>query len=103
MSIIFSPFSNYNLVTPFTYAADFCNAGVPVISYLLNIKLPENPVVSASTTTTTQVITPSAKNRYIQSVTVEKVSTKTLNVTPTSSVQTFTDGPYGEVTVQATA
>lgn len=102
MSIIFSPFNNYSLVTPFTYAAEFCSAGVPVISYLLNMKLPENPVVSAATTTT-QVITPSAKNRYIQSVTVEKVSTKTLNVTPTSSVQTFTDGPYGEVTVQATA
>ena len=46
------------------------------------------------------ILTNFSKNRYIKSVTVEPIST-TLTVTPTTSVQTFTSGPYSIVTVNA--
>jgi hypothetical protein len=45
----------------------------PVVSWLAFGKLPENPVVTPSSTV--QVITPSAENKFLQSVTVEATTT----------------------------
>jgi hypothetical protein len=45
----------------------------PVVSWLAFGKLPENPVVTPSSTV--QVITPSAENKFLQSVTVEAITT----------------------------
>jgi hypothetical protein len=47
----------------------------PVFSFLAFNKLPENPVVTPSTSV--QAITPSSVNRYLQSVTVNATSTTT--------------------------
>lgn len=73
----------------------------PVFNWLTFGRIPENPVITPNGNT--QVVYPSAKNRYIQSVTVKPVSTTPLTVTPSTSVQTFTDGYYNPVTVNATA
>lgn len=49
--------------------------GNPVFSYLAFGKIPENPVVTPSTSV--QVVRPSAVNRYLQSVTVNATPTTT--------------------------
>lgn len=86
-------------MSPWTYAVGFCAQSCGSVIYkILHCKLAENPVITPSTSN--QVVAPSSKGRYLQSVTVKAVS-KTLDVTPSSSVQTFTDGPYSTVTVQA--
>ena len=46
-----------------------CSCGNPIFQILTFGKIPENPVVTP--TTSIQVITPSAPNRYLQSVTVK--------------------------------
>jgi hypothetical protein len=46
-----------------------------VFEYFAFGKLPENPVITPGTTV--QVVRPSASNRYLQSVTVEAVTTPT--------------------------
>jgi hypothetical protein len=51
---------------------NFCTLN-PVVSWLTFGKLPENPVVTPSSTV--QVITPSAENKFLQSVTVEAITT----------------------------
>ena len=53
-----------------------CSCGNPVFSWLTFGKLPENPTVTPSAST--QFITPSSINRYLQSVTVNPIP-----VTPT--------------------
>jgi hypothetical protein len=59
-----------------TYGAllknNFCTLN-PVVSWLAFGKLPENPVVTPSSTV--QVIIPSAENKFLQSVTVEAITT----------------------------
>lgn len=51
---------------------NFCTLS-PVVRWLAFGKLPENPVVTPSTTT--QVIVPSAENKFLQSVTVNPIPT----------------------------
>jgi hypothetical protein len=50
----------------------FCTL-TPVVRWLTFGQLPENPVVTPNTTT--QVITASAENKYLQSVTVNPIPT----------------------------
>lgn len=87
----------FNTINAESYCKSLVKAN-GIQRYLLNYHLPENLFVKS--TTETQYIAASAKNRYIKSVTVEPIST-TLTVTPTTSVQTFTSGPYSTVTVNA--
>ena len=51
------------------------NCGNPIFSLLTFGKLPENPVITPSASI--QVVAPSAPNRYLQSVTVNAVTTPT--------------------------
>jgi hypothetical protein len=51
----------------------FCCSLTPLERWLTFGKLPENPVVTP--TSTVQVVTPSGVNRYLQSVTVNAVTT----------------------------
>ena len=72
----FIPFNvlNYKGFNSFSFAASICNRCQTSLSnWFLYGKLPENPVVTPSTSV--QVITPSNINRYLQSVTVEATST----------------------------
>lgn len=99
-------YNKYPFFTPFSLVEAIvspvvCNCGSPVFNWLSFGKLPENPVVTPSGST--QVIAPSSVNRYIQSVTVNPVTATALTVTPSSSVQTFSEGYYNPVTVEATA
>lgn len=73
-----------------------CRGGV--VGYLVNQKIPEDIYVQSSTKI--QSFGPSAQNRVIRNVYVLP-ATLELDVTPSSSVQTFTNGPYAKVTVQA--
>jgi hypothetical protein len=75
--------------------------GSSVMKVLAFGKFPENPIVNPNSTT--QVIVPSAGNKFLNSVTVNPIATTSLSVTPTTSEQVFSDGPYGTVTVAATA
>lgn len=59
----------YPFVTPYTYAASFITDSTPLMRWLLNGKIAENPIVIP--TTREQVIRPSGANRYLQSVTVK--------------------------------
>jgi hypothetical protein len=52
-----------------------CQINNPVFNWLTFGKIPENPIVTP--TTAVQVVTPSAINRYLQSVTVEATSAPT--------------------------
>jgi hypothetical protein len=52
----------------------FCTLN-PISSWLAFGKLPENPVVTPSSSI--QVIRPSAENKFLESVTVEAVTTPT--------------------------
>lgn len=97
---------NYSSFTTMTNVECHVSRGMglcknPVFYWLAFEKLPENPVVSPSGST--QVVAPSAVNRYLQTVTVNPVSTTSLTVTPSAEVQTFSDGYYNPVTVEATA
>jgi hypothetical protein len=56
------------LVSPGLY-----NCGNPIFSLLTFNKLPENPVITP--TTSVQVVRPSAFNRYLESVTVNAIPT----------------------------
>ena len=51
------------------------SCGNPIFAMLSFGKLPENPVITP--TTSVQVVKPSAFNRYLQSVTVNAVTTPT--------------------------
>lgn len=98
--------TKYPYFTPLSLAEYTINpvlesCGNPVFNWLAFGKLPENPIVTPSNNT--QYIQPSAKNRYLQSVTINPVVTTSLTVTPSTSVQTFTEGYYNPVTVEATA
>jgi hypothetical protein len=53
----------------------FCGNVNPIVRWLAFGKLPENPVVTPNTTT--QVIRPSAENRFLETVTVEPIPTTT--------------------------
>lgn len=75
--------------------------GNPVFEWLLRGRLPENPVVTPNGDT--QVVVASAKNKYIESVTVKPIETTSLTVTPSAEVQTFSAGYYNPVVVEATA
>lgn len=65
MDILQFPF-----ITPYTYALSFTRSNAsPLQQWLMFGKLPENPVITPSTTV--QVVRPSSVNRYLESVTVE--------------------------------
>lgn len=67
----------YNTVTPFTYAAAFCQPVVSVVSpamaWIAFGKIGENPVVTPNAKT--QVIRASGVNRFLQTVTVKPIPT----------------------------
>lgn len=75
-----------------------CAGKGTIVNYLLTYKLPEDYTVVP--TMENQMVTPSAKNRYIRSVLVKGVDNP-LTATPISTQQIFTDGPYSIVTVEA--
>ena len=77
------------------------SCGNPVFKWLLCGRLPESPVVTPSSTT--QTVVPTAKNKYLESVTVKPVEATPLTVTPSTEEQTFTAGYYNPVVVEATA
>lgn len=62
----------YQFITPYSICYDFICTRLtsPLPQWYLNGKLAENPVVEPSTDT--QVILPTARNRYLESVTVLK-------------------------------
>jgi hypothetical protein len=62
------PMITYNTVL----SSRFCGLP-PVVRWLTFGQLPENPVVTPNTTT--QVVTASAENKYLQSVTVNPIPT----------------------------
>lgn len=69
---------NYRNICPLTFSQNIININSygwnnTVFNYFAFGKLPENPVVTP--TTSVQVITPSAINRYLQSVTVNATTT----------------------------
>jgi hypothetical protein len=53
--------------------SNFCGNINPIVRWLAFGKLPENPVITPSTST--QVVLPSAENRFLQTVTVEPIPT----------------------------
>jgi hypothetical protein len=73
----------------------------PITAWLTFGKLPENPVINPSSST--QVVIPSGRNKFLNSVIVNPITTTDLSVTPSAEEQVFSDGPYGTVTVAATA
>jgi hypothetical protein len=73
----------------------------PVFNWLINGRLPETRIVTPSDTT--QIVTPSAKNKYLESVVIEPVEVTPLTVTPSTEEQTFSAGYYNPVVVEATA
>ena len=76
------------------------SCGNPTFAWLLNGRLPETRTVTPNNTT--QVVIPTAKNKYLESVTVNPVDTTPLTVTPSTEVQTFSAGYYSPVVVEAT-
>ena len=72
MNVLQFPF-----ITPYSFTVSFFDKGcnTPLQQWFLYEKIAENPVVTP--TTTVQVIKPSAVNRYLESVTVEAVTTLT--------------------------
>lgn len=96
LSPIVFPNINYGVILK--GRLNHCN---PITMWLTFGKLPENPVVNPNATT--QVIIPSGKNKFLESVTVNPIATTDLSVTPSAEEQVFSDGPYGTVTVAATA
>jgi hypothetical protein len=72
-------FSSYDALTNcksiiYGNTGDF-NSNSFLINFLLFNKMPENPVITPSTTR--QVVYPSANNRYLASVTIEATPTTT--------------------------
>jgi hypothetical protein len=66
---------NYSSITFGTFLrTSLCNIP-PLMNWLAFGALPENPVVTPNTTT--QVVIPSAENRFLQSVTVKPIPTTT--------------------------
>jgi hypothetical protein len=63
----------YRFFTPYDYMAMYVTSASPLATWFAFGKIAENPVVTP--TTSVQVIKPSAVNRYLQSVTVEAVTT----------------------------
>ena len=63
----------YRFFMPYNYVALFVTNATPLATWFAFGKIAENPVVTP--TTSVQVITPSGANRYLQSVTVEAVTT----------------------------
>jgi hypothetical protein len=91
----------FNKITyGFILGNNLCNVS-PITRWLAFGKLPENPVVNPSNAV--QVIYPSAENKFLNSVTVNSIATSDLSVTPSAEEQVFSEGPYGTVTVAATA
>lgn len=90
---------NCREVNSLSFAISMCGRS-SLVNYLLSYKLPEDYVVKP--TNTAQVVTSSAKNRYIRSVTIQGVSNP-LVATPSNTQQVFTNGPYSTVTVEAQA
>lgn len=88
---------SFSTINAETYCKGMCGCS-GLVGYLMTYQLPKDVTVTPSLSK--QTVMASAKNRYIRSVIVEPVS-KTLSVTPSSSAQTFTDGPYSTVTVAA--
>jgi len=62
-------------INPLTYVSQLVtpSCSSSIIGYLAFNKIPENPVITPANTT--QVVYPSAKNRYLQSVTVLATTT----------------------------
>jgi hypothetical protein len=56
-----------------TMVTPICNCVNPVISYITFNQIPESPTVTP--TTSTQVVLPSAKNKYLAQVTVNPIPT----------------------------
>lgn len=63
----------YRFLMPYNYVAMFTSSASPLATWLAFGKIAENPVVTP--TTSVQVIRPSGANRYLQSVTVNAVTT----------------------------
>ena len=60
----------YPFVTPYTYTTQFLTGCTsPLQQWLIYGKIPENPIVTPSSSV--QVITASAANKYLKSVTVK--------------------------------
>lgn len=59
----------YPFITPYSYVSMYTRQLSPLGNWLAFGKLPENPIVTPSTSV--QVIRPSGANRYLESVTVE--------------------------------
>lgn len=59
----------YPFITPYSYVSMYTKRLSPLGNWLAFGKLPENPIVTLSTSV--QVIRPSGANRYLESVTVE--------------------------------
>jgi hypothetical protein len=62
-----------NVTYGFILRSNFCGNVNPLVNWLAFGKLPENPVVTPSSST--QVIRPSAENRFLESVTVNPIPT----------------------------
>lgn len=78
MNILQYPFitSYNNAVYNITYGSNHDHAIYsPLMQWLLNGKIAENPVITPSAEV--QVVRPSSKNRFIESVTVEAIPTTT--------------------------
>jgi hypothetical protein len=71
-----SPLTFSNLTYGFLISTRFCGNTSPLVRWLAFGKVPENPVVTPNSST--QVIRPSAENRFLETVTVEPIP-----VTPT--------------------
>jgi hypothetical protein len=95
------PYFNAETLVSSVIGQHICDCGNPVFEWLLRGRLPETITVTPSTIT--QTITPSAKNKYLQSVVVTPVETTSLTVTPSAEEQTFSAGFYNPVVVEATA
>lgn len=71
----------YPFITPYNHAIYASTLGAhktdaifsPLFQWLLNGKIAENPVITPGTEV--QVVRPSGANRYLETVTVEAVST----------------------------
>lgn len=59
----------YPFITPYSYVSMYTRQLSPLGNWLAFGKLPENPIVTPSTSV--QVIRPSGANRYLESITVE--------------------------------
>lgn len=62
-----------NLTYGVILGSHFCGNVSPLVRWLAFGKLPENPVVTPSSST--QVIRPSAENRFLETVTVDPIPT----------------------------